>query len=387
MSFSSWLRNRTSNRAPRGRAQYRPAAFLFRPQLEVLEDRWLPSFLAPVPLPVSGHVAVGDFNGDKRLDIVTTQVGDMGSSRLYVLLQDRKGGFYDPGSGSGLGVGSFADSVAVGDFNGDNKLDVVVTNHDQQGSNGAVVVLLGKGDGTFSSNPQRYPVSGIPLSVATADLNGDKLPDIVTANSDGTVSVLLATGKGHFAAAQNYAVGGPPAALAVADLNRDGKNDLVTANWDGTVGTLSVLLNNGNGTFAAAQNFAGPAGVGAIATGDLNGDGKVDLVTMGDSLSVLLGNGDGTFGNPQSYQVPFSTSMGIDVLVAVADFNQDGKLDVVAAGAGKVSVLLGNGDGTLATALNYNGGLPLAVGDFNRDGYPDLVSGNAVLLNARDWNL
>src|SRR5262249_42783036 len=145
-------------------------------------------------------------------------------------------------------------------------------------------------------------------------------------------------------------------------------------------------LNNGNGTVAAAQNFPVPAGVAAIVTGDLNGDGKVDLVTMGDQVSVLLGNGDGTFGNPQTYQVPFSTSWGIEVNVAVADFNQDGKLDVVASGAGKVSVLLGNGDGTLATPLNYRGGLALAVGDFNRDGYPDPVAGSDVLFNSRDWS-
>src|SRR5262249_32411817 len=158
-------------------------------------------------------------------------------------------------------------------------------------------------------------------------------------------------------------------------FNRDGKNDIVTANWDGTVGTVSVLLNKGNGMLAAAQNFAGPAGVAALATGDLNGDGNVDLVTMGDSLSVLLGKGDGTFGNPQTYQVPFSTSLGVEVSVAVADFNQDGKLDVVAAGGKTLSVLLGNGDGTLASALNYNGAFS-AVGDFNRDGYPDLVSGS-----------
>src|SRR5262245_4333447 len=103
MFFSSWLRHRAATRAARRRAEHRPAASRFQPRVEALEDLCLPSFLAPVHLPAGGAaVAVGDFNGDKRLDIVTTDVGDMGTSHLYVWLQDRKGGFYTPGPGYGL---------------------------------------------------------------------------------------------------------------------------------------------------------------------------------------------------------------------------------------------------------------------------------------------
>jgi serine/threonine protein kinase len=276
------------------------------------------------------------------------------------------------------------DSVAVGDFNGDGKLDLAVANS----GGGTVCILLGKGDGTFQP-PVHYAVGQGPFSqVAVGDFNGDGELDLVVSNfGSNNVSVLLGNGDGTFQAASSYNVGTNPTSVAVADLNGDGKLDLVVSNQNCShsggpcvAGTVSVLLGNGDGTFQAHKEYAAGLGPNWVAVGDFNGDGKLDLAVVNgqgpnytSALLLLLGNGDGTFQAPTKYALKTNGTS-----VAAADFNRDGKLDLaVVDNIGLVSVFLGNGDGTFRTRVDYPAGfLPygsIGIGDFNGDGSLDLA--------------
>jgi len=260
--------------------------------------------------------------------------------------------------------------------------------------------------------------------MATADFNHDGRLDLVTANSDGsTISVLLGNGNGMFQAAQNYNTGGYPRSVAVGDFDGDGNPDIVTANsgsvYADAAGSLSLFRGNHDGTFQAAQSiilpgevpqrYPGPGTVPqtplAVAVGDMNGDGKMDLavsarafasVVVGSGfygnyyeyfdssyVNVLVGNGTGGFS-------PASTTpvSALPLSLALANFNGDHKLDVVTSTGTSASVLLGNGDCTLQSPAGI-GGLWFAsdtvpVGDFNKDGKPDLVlrdsTGNSLLV-------
>lgn len=267
-------------------------------------------------------------------------------------------------------TGSRPISVATADLNGDGKLDLAIAN-----SNATTVsVLLGNGDGTFQ--PQQTLTAGArPQSIVVADLNGDGTLDIAVANQYGaTVSVFLGNGNGTFQAQQTFASGTGPISLAVADLNGDGIFDLAAANYDGD--TVSVLLGYGNGTFQAPQSFATGGYPFFVAIADLNGDGKRDLVvanSVGTAVSVLRGNGNGAFQAQQTF-----TSGSSPGSVAIADLNGDGKLDLAVANidGNSVSVLLGYGNGTFQAPQTYPTGTQpvfVAVSDLNGDGKPDLA--------------
>ncbi|MGC2422757.1 MAG: FG-GAP-like repeat-containing protein [Nitrospirota bacterium] len=259
-------------------------------------------------------------------------------------------------------------SVAAGDFNGDGKLDLAVANN-----NGTVCIMLGNGDGTFQRYVA-YAAGNDTYSVAVGDFNGDgKLDLAVTNSNDSTVSVLLGNGDGTFRAPVDYATGSEPSSVTVGDFNGDGKLDLAVANYNDN--TVSVLLGNGDGTFQRKVDCATGSGPRSVAVGDFKGDGKLDLAVAGDSsVSILFGNGDGTFLGNSDYGIVGATS------VAIGDFNGDGKLDLaIATITQTVSIMLGNGDGSFATPVDYTTGysdIPLysvATGDFNGDGKLDLV--------------
>ncbi len=318
-----------------------------------------------------GSVVTGDFNGDGKLDLVVSN-SDGGS--ISVLLGNGDGTFQVAAS---YGAGSSPISIAVGDFNGDGKVDLAVANY---GTNYASV-LLGNGDGTFKGAVS-YGAGSYPVSVAVGDFNGDGKPDLVVANQDSNdVSVLLGNGDGTFQASVNYRAGSLLDSVVVGDFNGDGRLDLAVANYGSN--NVSVLLGNGDGTFQAPVNYRAGLGPDSVTTGDFNGDGKLDLLVANNcgssgscvngSISVLLGNGDGTFRTAVNYGV--GTNPGS---MAGGDFNGDRKLDVAVANfsAGKVSMLLGNGDGTFQTVLNFGAGFEpssIAVGDFNGDGRLDLA--------------
>jgi hypothetical protein len=280
-------------------------------------------------------------------------------------------------------------------------------------------VLLGNGDGTFQPAVTYDAGAWVTLSVVVGDVNGDGYPDLVvtsncsgpdTCGAGGVVSVLLGNGDGTFRSAVAYSTGGQEAiSVAIGDVNEDGKQDLVVADstlifndW-GSGGGMSALLGNGDGTFQSPVSFSsGGIYATSIAIRDVNGDGKPDLIvsnacqTISDcaysagtgSVSVLLGNGDGTFQSPVSY----SSGWLVAESVAVGDVNGDGKPDMVVANSSTsgslVGVLLGNGDGTFQTVVTYPLGgwsVAIAIADVNRDGQPDLLvtdyNSVGVLLN------
>lgn len=291
--------------------------------------------------------------------------------------------------------GNYSESLAAADLNGNGKLDVVVGN---AGSN-TVTVFLGDGTGKLGT-PTTYGISAIePTSVAVADLNGDGKPDIALAgyayNGCG-VAVLLGNGDGTFQPASEFlcASGAIDAySVAIADLNGDGKLDLAVSTYK----QINILLGNGDGTFQSAVTYSWGTGDGtswgdrSLAVADVNRDGKPDIVVATGSavyyepgqVAVLLGNGDGTF----QPAVDFATGTPYAWSLALADFNGDGKLDVVVANAANydgavssIAVLLGNGDGTFQAATTYrvqsNLQSPrgIAAKDVNGDGIPDIIA-------------
>ena len=318
-------------------------------------------------------VAVGDFNRDGKLDLAVANSG-IGSSNVSILL-GKGDGTFQAAVNYGLEGGTPEPaSVAVGDFNGDGKLDLVVSN----GGRSNVSVLLGNGNGTFQT-AVNYGVGSGPYSVAVGDFNGDGRLDLVAANSGAnSVSLLLGNGDGTFQSAVDYAVGSTPFWVAVGDFNHDGKLDLAVANFGSK--NVSVLLGKGDGTFEAAINYATGSGPASVAVGDFNHDGKLDLAVANlgrNNVSVLLGQGDGTFRPAIEYGAGSNPRW-----VAVGDFNGDGKVDLAVAnnavngGTPSVSLLLGKGDGTFKNAVDYTVGTQpesLAVGDFNGDGRLDLA--------------
>lgn len=327
-------------------------------------------------------VALGDLNGDGTLDIVSA---NQDSDTASVLLGKGDGSF---ASNVDYPTGSQPTAVVMGDLSGDGRLDLAVM-HDQ-----SVSVLLGKGDGSLAANVD-YPAGSQLTAIALGDLNGDGKLDIVVTNAvgpSGTAIVLLGTGGGMFAGNLAYQVGIYPNGVALGDLNGDGKSDIVVANT-GADGywSASVLLGKGDGTFAAKVDYDTGHGPSAVRLGDLNGDGNLDIIMSSsiylnnvDTVTVLLGKGDGTFAAKVEYGTGVSPNS-----VALGDFNGDGWLDVVTSNfgdspqSGGVSLLLGKGDGTFATKLDYLVADPpssIAVGDLNDDGWLDIVTtgGNSV---------
>lgn len=188
-------------------------------------------------------------------------------------------------------LGFSASSLQLVDINNDGKLDLLGT--DNQANTAAV--LLGRGNGTFSS-PTTFATGTAPYSLQTGDFNHDGKLDIAVAdqgnNTGTTVSVLLGDGAGGFAARTAYTVGTGPRDIAIADVNGDGNLDIVSANRGAGAGTTaSTLLGNGDGTFQTAKTSTTPSGPIALTLDDYNGDGAVDLATVqsaGNTLAIML---------------------------------------------------------------------------------------------------
>ncbi|MFM9965185.1 MAG: FG-GAP repeat domain-containing protein [Planctomycetaceae bacterium] len=196
----------------------------------------------------------------------------------------------------GLQVRDFPLLVETADVNSDGWLDLVTASL----SADEMSVLLGRGDGTFA-DPQRFAAGQRPIALSVADVNGDGWLDLVTASRVRNVSVLLGLGDGTFAEQSRFAVGQDSSAMSVVDVNGDGRLDLVTANnftANQLSSDVSVLLGRGDGTFAEQQRFTVGDRPSVLSVEDVNGDGRLDLVTADgfySDVSVLLGKGDGLF--------------------------------------------------------------------------------------------
>jgi RHS repeat-associated protein len=326
-------------------------------------------------------LTLGDLNGDALLDLVTTNFDS-----ISVLLNNGDGTF---ASSIDYAVAEETKSVTLGDLNGDGRLDAVTANIS------SVSVLLNNGDGTFAVTVD-YFIERFPEQLVMAQLNGDSALDVVFIdNLNQSVSVLFNNGDGTLASNIDYALPSNPSSVAVGDLNGDGLADIITSNFDSfnsnrgkESSSVSVLLNNGDGTLAEAINYVVGSGPNFLTLEDFNGDSFVDVLTGNSnsnsydrtsSISVLLGNGDGSLQATRAESAHVSVSVGeFPVAVELVDLNLDSVLDLVTANqvSDTLSVALGNGDGSFSATLDYPvEDLPsdLTSADFNGDGNPDVV--------------
>jgi hypothetical protein len=335
-----------------------------------------PQFFPPVIYPASSisvsQVVTGDFRGVGIQDLVATW--DIGVS----VRRGNGDGTFGAAVNYNLGHTGF---LAVGDFNGDGKLDIVVVGP----FSGPISVLLGNGDGTFQQPAITTPLDRPVNAIAVGDFDGDGAADLVITNGT-SVNVLLGNGDGTFQTAVTYPEPrGAVTQVALGDFRGNGKLDIVAA--DLATNTVSVLLGNGDGTFQPAVDCTADGlgnGTRGVAVGDFDGDGMLDIVAIGLHVNFLRGQGDGTFADPVR-----SDFRNFDYgIVAVADFDRDGKPDIIVRTQTSVVLLYGTGHGSFQAPIDI--GLPPTVvyvtaGDFNGDGYPDVAVYNAgtisVLIN------
>ena len=327
-------------------------------------------------------INVADFNGDGKPDIL---VSNAVSGTLGLMLGNGDGTFQSERTtrvSASTNISVFLMTV-VGDINNDGKMDVVTTITNTTSS--ASIFLPGKGDGTFGA-PQFFATGLQTRYLQLADVNGDGNLDLVAGSfADGTLAVLFGQGSGKFDAPVSYPAPGINSALglqpyALGDLNGDGKPEIVAINPGG--GFIQVFVNDGGGKFHPPLSVELGNTPAAIVSADLDGDGNQDLVeanSVDGKLEVLLGNGDGTFKVVQSAIVGSHPQA-----LKLADVNRDGKLDIIVANYGDntVGILLGNGDGTFQAMRAYPAGanlVSLAVADMDQDGELDVVVGNAVI--------
>jgi len=329
----------------------------------------------------SASIAVADFNGDGKLDLALTN-SEGPTNAVDIVLGNGDGTFQNPPLLYSAGL--LPTGVVSLDVNGDGRPDLAVAGGYGVLSYFSLTTLINRGDGTFP-NPITWPVLQFPYSAVVGDFNGDGHLDIATTSftQTGGVSVLLGKGDGTFQAHLDSPTGQFPNAIAVGDFNGDNKVDLVVADSTPTSQLLSTLVGNGDGTFQNNISQTLPGSLGSLAVGDFNGDGKLDVAGVGygtDAVFIFLGLGDGSFAPPVQYPTAPMVLSPPYHNVLVGDFNGDGKLDLAVATDNGIAILLGNGNGTfqpfslVPSLLSYDPGDDLvALADFNSDGKLDII--------------
>jgi hypothetical protein len=373
----------------------------------------------------SVSVTSADFDGDGDIDLATANYT---ANNLSILINTGYG-TYAPRVN--YQTGTNPRSVTSADFDGDGDIDLAVANNGSntvsilhirqsntykppalrlytsgndavqvQGLNNKQIFRVdGQGSATIGgtesvqkvmfANKVDYPTGNTPYSVSPADLDGDGDIDLAVANfSSNNVSVLLNNGNGTYASRVNYPTGNTPYSVSPADLDGDGDIDLITANFSSN--NISVLLNNGNGTYASNVNY--PTGLYpySVYPADLDGDGDIDIAAANDnsgSVSILLNNGNGTFASKVDYPTG-----GNPQSIAAFDLDGDGDIDLATANysSNTLSILLNNGNGTFAPRVDYptrSNPRSVTSADLDNDGDIDLATTNdssntvSILLN------
>jgi hypothetical protein len=312
------------------------------------------------PLSIAG----ADFNRDGRLDLATANQGSNSVSRIIGLAS---GNMVLNGSDDARGVPA---GLATADMNGDTVSDVVVVSHDQN-----LVTLLLSGTAVTDTS---YDTGLQPSAVAAGDLNSDSRQDVVVANEgSNTISVFLGTGKGRLLLRTDYPTGLAPSAVAIGNLNGDAAGDVVVANRGSN--TISVFRGVGAGGLALGIQFLVGNAPAGVAIQDVDKDGFADIVVAnsGDNtVSVLRGHGDLTFDAARSFPTGLTP-----LSVAIGDLNADTWPDLAVADAGtaSVSVLLGDGAGSFLAKTDFAAGVnptSVVIGELTGDGKPDLAVAN-----------
>ncbi|MFP5230300.1 MAG: FG-GAP-like repeat-containing protein [Acidobacteriota bacterium] len=398
------------------------------------------TFVGAQSLPFANNGSnVADVNGDGNVDAVGVIQPNLNTTPYFSTWLGTASGILKQGPvlqlpSTGTNAVYAVGSYAVADFNGDGKPDLLFEPETaaNYGWGAGFAFAPGNGDGSFGT----INFTALPSFVATgdtdvnpyitglsvADFNHDGKQDILytffdqsgkTGNYLEGFAVQLGNGDGSFKApvvtytynsAQPPQSSSPLASVAqIADINHDGNPDVFAiAQPSLNSSQLQLYLGKGDGSFASPTTIPAadnPQGMGPIALGDLNGDGKLDLVSIGKGakggeLAISLGNGDGTFAAPTILAIGTPASPS----VAIEDFNGDGKMDVALTGMNfpYTGVFLGNGDGTLQTisipsssTVAPGVSIPFFAGgmssgyDFNKDGIPDLIAGRIILLKGQ----
>jgi hypothetical protein len=347
---------------------------------------------------------VGDVNGDGKADLLVVHLAGQCSnstSNFDVLLSNGDGTFTQ-GNNYLISSSSLAGGV-LEDVNGDGHLDVFAVDSANPGN---LWTVLGNGDGTFSTSPTSLALSGQVTQAVLTDLNGDGVLDVAGNNANAAnpnqVWVYVSTSATTYASGAALLISGTSpvyhaCGLAAGDMTGDGKPEIVTPNCSDN--TVTIYVNNGDGSFQSGAYFAAASNNAnttspttpyvypeAVTIADVNGDGKADIISSNDDagdVTILLGNGDGTVKLPT---VGYATGGYPFQPAIVADFNGDGFPDIlIPDDEFSLAYLKGYGDGTFLAGLDFysqtsDTGEPesygVATGDFNGDGIPDVVVGN-----------
>ncbi|HEU4386834.1 MAG TPA: FG-GAP-like repeat-containing protein, partial [Blastocatellia bacterium] len=318
-----------------------------------------------------GYLAVGNFNRDALLDIVTVNTS---SDNISVLMGHENGVFSDATQYSISGQKPY--SAAVGRLNGDPYPDIVTANL----STSNLSVFYNNANGEFRP-PVTIDTGAGPIFVACGDLNADGREDIATVSLGlETVEVFFNQTDGKFRKALALpSLGANPRTLAIRDLNKDGLNDIAVANAGAK--NVTVFLSQGGGRFGEGRSYETGAGPTGLSVGDVNGDGLPDLATANEesnTVSVLVNKGDGSFGHSRDYDVKRPSA------ITMADLNDDRESDLVVSqmNTGSVSVLLSRANDGFSDPISIpaqgDSIASVAVGDFNRDGKPDIAMVDAA---------
>ncbi len=372
----------------------------FLPVFSPNKSSFIETDVAPVQVFAAGTntvgAAFGDLDGDGKPEIVAV---NLGSNTVSILQNNSTLGVITTGSFSNAGTlttGTSPEEVYLGDMNADGKLDIVVNN--SGGNNVSVFLNNSSGTGNFTfATKVDFATATNPTRMALGDIDGDGRLDVVTTSKTGnTLSILHNISSGgtlNLGANVDFATGTNPLAISIGDLDQDGKMDIATVNHISN--TVSVFHNTStSGTIdgsslAVAQSFAVGGKPQSIAIGDIDGDGKPDITTTywaGSGIQILPNTSSGS-GN-----INFASSVGFSVgsstyWVSLGDMNGDGKLDIVVTDANGFDVISNNTSIGNITAAGfsvktrfYANSYPRAViGDLDGDGKPEIVATNSTV--------